>query len=204
MSLKASLFVITLVASATLTQAQETVNNRVLLFVLSLDGDQYLTSPGGKTANGCEAWATLIHSGEYIYVAYCDEDRLEALGLYITSARIHNGELETQRQVVLHTDMYMIDYVDLGFQSLLGKTANNAVAYVVMDGEKKPIHYRVEGSKDQLMELGFNIPALARANNSLETERRLTLLDGHYNVAERIEDRGQMLIGKAPWEFAVL
>jgi hypothetical protein len=176
--------------------AQETVSARVPLDVLSLNGDYYLSSTGGPTANGCEAWATISHSGNYIYVALCDAPRLESLGLNISEALVHNDGLETQRRVTLQTDYYMIDFVDVGYQSLLGETANNAIAYVILDSGKELRYYRAEGNYEQLDALGFDVAALVEANGKLDPERRIVLHGDYYNLAERLEDRAQMLIGE--------
>jgi len=73
---KITILILILLCGATPLFPQRIGGDRTVLLILSLNGSHYSNSVGGRTDNGCEAWSTLLSSGETVCVSRCDEDRL--------------------------------------------------------------------------------------------------------------------------------
>ncbi|NOQ22348.1 MAG: hypothetical protein GQ565_06830 [Candidatus Aegiribacteria sp.] len=164
---------------------------------LSYDGSYYLHSTGGPTENGCEAWATLMNSGEYIYVALGPVDKLERLGLFAESTLSANDQVSENRRVPASNEYLLIDYTDFGDQAMIEELSCGADAYIIIDSDKKFIFYRVEGSIEQLDELGFPMEQLLAVNEELGSPQMIDVNTSRINVAEDRLSGELLLIGES-------
>lgn len=162
----------------------------------TFDGSCYLNSTGGQTKTGCEAWLTMLNTGEYIYASRCDETRLEELDLHVKQAMNFNKKLSPLRRISLSENNIMIDYEDLKTQALFGLTSNKSYGYIIMNEKKEFVYYRVEAVLPQLEELDFHIGKLLKANKKIKADLRIMIEKEKLNIVENMTDGTQMLIGK--------
>jgi hypothetical protein len=177
-------------------EASKSLKNISIPISLTYDGSYYINSTGARTENGCEAWATMLGTGEYIYASRCDETRLERLELHVESALNHNKKLKPQRRIPSAENYIMIDYTEIKSQALFGVTDNKSYAYIITNDEKDFIYYRAAGTASQLKELDFLIDELLKSNKSMESDSKIVLQNSRLNVVEDMSDATQMLVGK--------
>lgn len=160
------------------------------------DGSFYFNSTGGKTANGCEAWATLTSSDEYIYAARCDAERLAKLEFRIREAIAVNNQLDTNRRLTNSDTFLMIDYTGSKAQTMVGKTQNDALVYLILDPSGKYIYYRAVGQAQQLRQLGFPVTQALIENAKLPSDKRIVVDSAKLNLVLDVVTQSYQLVGK--------
>lgn len=162
---------------------------------LRYDAGLYLRSSGGRTQNGCEAWATALKSGESIYAAKCDPVRLKRLGFQVEKALEFNRSLPPAQQIVPSDGYHMIDYTDSRIQALYGITASRARAHIILNPDQIPVYFRLEGTRIQIEETGISLGHLLDRNASLPEENRIQISDRDLNYVRDLSAQRQYLLG---------
>jgi uncharacterized lipoprotein NlpE involved in copper resistance len=162
---------------------------------LRFDPEYYLNSSGGKTKNGCEAWATSLKTKEYIYVGKCDIERLARLSFHIKEALKFNNSLPVNQQIVKSGSYTMIDYSNSKHQALFGYTASGLLAHIILNEKKDFLYYKIDGNIPELKETGIQIESLLNQNKSLPQDEMIKAEKANLSFARDMKHNYQYLIG---------
>ncbi|MCD4774967.1 MAG: hypothetical protein K8S15_02820 [Candidatus Aegiribacteria sp.] len=138
-----------------------------------------------------------MNSGEYIYAALGPVDKLERLGLFAESTLSGNDQLSENRRIPASNEYLLIDYTDFGDQAMIEGLPCGVDAYIIINSDKEFIFYRVEGSTEQLDELGFPMEQLLAANEELGSSQMIDVSASRINVAEDRISGKLLLIGES-------
>lgn len=163
---------------------------------LRYDPGYYLRSTGGKTKNGCEAWATSLKTGEYLYVGKCDAPRLGELGFNIREALEFNQALPLKQRIIESGTHYMIDYTGLKQQALFGHTSNRCLAQVVLNEKKEFIFFRLDGDLSRMTDCGIPLQSLLEQNGTLPEDYKIIPDLKGFSYIEDVKNNRRFLIGK--------
>lgn len=162
---------------------------------ITYDVSYYLSSTGGPTANGCQAWATVLSTKEYIYASKCDTARLGRLSFNIQDAFKFNGLLPANQQIGRSDEYYMVDYTDIKHQALFGETQNMVLAQIILNDKKQFIFLKYEGKISQLKECGLNLDNMLETNSKMQNEFKIKIVDDYVSLVKNMKTKQTYLIG---------
>lgn len=161
---------------------------------VTYDLNYYLTSTGGKTSNGCEAWATSLKTGEYIYVSKCDTSRLRRLAFNIKNVLSYNTMIPVKKSIKQTGEYYMADFTDIKHQVFFGKTTQDVMARIVIDAEGLFQFTRYEGTSQQLKAIGFDVNTMITQNNKMPDDLKISI-NNNLAVVENVDAMTTYLLG---------
>jgi hypothetical protein len=162
---------------------------------ITYDLSYYLNSVGGNTANGCQAWATVLSTKEYIYTSKCDTLRLANLSFNIQEALKFNRLLPSNQQISQSEEYYMVDFTDIKHQALFGKTQNKVLTRIILNDKKQNIYLKMDGTVSQLKECGINIDDMLEKNSSMPDEFKISIINDNVSYVKNVLSKQAYLLG---------
>jgi hypothetical protein len=162
---------------------------------ITYDLSYYLNSVGGNTANGCQAWLTLLDTKEKIYTSKCDTQRLAKLSFNIQEALKFNLLLPSNQQISQSEEYYMVDFTDIKHQALFGQTQNGVLNRIILNEKKQIIYLKMEGTVFQLKECGLNIDEMLGKNNTMPDEFKINIVNDNVSYVKNVLSKQAYLLG---------